>query len=174
MSFGPDLAEVTDCIDANRAFTLNGSIWSPFNLKIVSVQEIADEARTIDHPYVGHVAERLYDRLPDAANLKYVRGSSGFAGFAKGGFSRDRIERFHVEMERLMPDRWKEWGTEQCASNFAIANSPDALVLPYPKYANFEPGLQREGSSFLHFIGTYRFDDGVFAELALKEIAALK
>ena len=169
LTFGADVSEVLQCVDENRAFTLSGG-----EREIVGMPEAARRARTIDHPYVGMAVESLFDRYPDAANLRYVRGSSGFAGFAKGAFSRARIEDFHVQMERLIPARWKEWGTEQCGSNFAVANSPDALVLPFPKYANFDHHHDPAQSSFLHFIGAHRFDDELFATLGNRMIDSLE
>jgi hypothetical protein len=157
---GPDVQEVLDCVAANRAFTLSGG-----EREIVSMPEAAARARKIDHPYVGMEAESLFDRYPGAESLRYVRGSSGFAGFARGAFSAAQIEDFHVKMEKLLPGRWTEWGTEQCASNFAVANSAGALVLPFPKYANFDHHHDPKESSFLHFIGAHRFDDELFANL---------
>jgi hypothetical protein len=168
LTFGPDIAEVLDCVAANRAFTLSGG-----EREIVSLPEAARRAERIQHPYVGLAAERLYVNYPDAENLRYVRGSSGFAGFARGGFGRADIERYHTEMQRLLPDRWTEWGTEQCASNFAVANSPGAVVLPHPKYGNFDHYHDPAKSSFLHFIGEYRFDDGLFARLGQQVIREL-
>jgi hypothetical protein len=166
--FGPDIDEVLGCVADNRAFTLSGG-----EREIVGLHEAARRARTINHPYVGLAAESLFDSYPGADQLHYVRGSSGFAGFAKGGFSRAQIESFHIEMEKLLPTRWTEWGTEQCASNFAVANSPGARVLPHPKYGNFDHHHDPAQSSFLHFIGAHRFDDGLFAKLGQQVIAEL-
>jgi hypothetical protein len=168
LAFGPDVQEVAECIRTNRAFTLSGG-----EREIVSMAEAARRAANIDHPYVGIAAERLFDRYEGGEHLRYVRGSSGFAGFAKGGFQRAQLDDFHVQMERLLPARWKEWGTEQCASNFSVANSPDAVVLPFPKYANFDGHHDWRESSFLHFIGSNRFDDDRFANLGLKIIEEL-
>jgi hypothetical protein len=169
LTFGADVQEVLDCVAQNRAFTLSGG-----EREIVSLHEAARRARAINHPYVGMAAESLFDRYPGANALRYVRGSSGFAGFARGGFGRAQIEDFHVQMERLLPSRWTEWGTEQCASNFAVANSPDALVLPHPKYGNHDHHHDPRTSSFLHFIGAHRFDHDFFAQEGLRIIQALK
>ena len=103
----------------------------------------------------------------------YVQGSSGFAGFAKGGFTRERIEELDFIMRRQLGNRWLEWGTEQSASNFAIANSPGAIVLPWPKYANFGSVWKKIGLNnyaFLHFVGTYRFMDRIFLTLGQRII----
>ncbi len=169
LCFGADVQEVKDCVAQNRSFTLSGG-----ELEIVSLPEAARRARNFDHPYVGIAAERLFDKYPGAENLRYVRGSSGFAGFARGAFGRAQIEDFHVQMEKLLPARWTEWGTEQCASNFAVANSPGAVVLPHPKYGNFDHHHDPKLSSFLHFIGANRFDDDLFATLGKQIIEELK
>lgn len=168
LAFGQGLQEVADCIASNRAFTLSGG-----EREIVSMAEAARRAAKIQHPYVGIAAEQLFDRFPGHEQLRYVRGSSGFAGFAKGGFTRPQLDNFHVQMERLLPARWKEWGTEQCASNFSVANSPDAVILPFPKYANFDGHHDPRTSEFLHFIGSNRFDDDLFANLGNQIIAEL-
>jgi hypothetical protein len=169
LTFGADIQEVLDCVAQNRSFTLSGG-----EREIVDLPEAARRARTIKHPYVGIAAESLFDRYPKAETLRYVRGSSGFAGFAKGAFDRAQIEDFHVQMEKLLPARWTEWGTEQCASNFAVANSPGAVVLPHPKYGNFDHYHDPNDSSFLHFIGAHRFDDNFFAKQGHSVIQALK
>lgn len=169
LAFGADVQEVLDCIAENRAFTLSGG-----EREIVSLAEAAQRARKIDHPYVGIAAESLFDRYPGHENLRYVRGSSGFAGISKGGFSKAQIESFHTEMKKLLPDRWEEWGTEQCASNFAVANCPQARVLPFPKYGNFDSHHDPRDSSFLHFIGSHRFNDDVFLNYGNQVIDELK
>ena len=168
LTYGPDISEVIHCAENNIPFTL-GNFGSP----IEPMLNIVPNARALKSDYVGIVAERLFDKYSGAENLKYVRASSGFAGFSRGGISRKEIETFHSEGERLLGARWKEWGTEQSASNFAIANSPGAIVLPYPKYANFGPETNVSNTSFLHFIGTYRFLDDRFASLAKGIIADL-
>jgi hypothetical protein len=159
LAFGADLDEIVRCAESNRAFTLTG-----LNRHIASMREYAEDAQKMDTGYIGIVAEKLFDRYPDCDRLRYVRGSSGLAGFAAGAFPAARIEEFHEIMRGLVgDDAWRGWGTEQCASNFAVANSPDAVVLPHPKYANFWPGLQPGDYAFLHFFGTHRYRDDYFA-----------
>jgi hypothetical protein len=168
LSVGADLNEVRDCIDANRAFTLSGG-----EREIVSVAEAAKRADCINHPYVGLAVERTLPRYPGAEHLLYVRGSAGFAGFAKGGFDRSKMDEFHMIMGDLMGNRWTEWGTEQCASNFAVANTPGSIVLPYPKYANFESDVDETRASFLHFIGSHRYKKGIYLKTSKKLISEL-
>ena len=159
LAFGTNLSEIVQCAEENRAFTLNNHHDS----YILTLREYAEDARGLDSGYVGIAAERLFDRYPDCDRLKYVRGSSGLAGFAVRGFAPGRIEEFHEIMGNMMGDEtWRKWGTEQCASNFAVANSPNAFILPYPKYANFAPGTPHPENAFMHFIGSCRYDDDFF------------
>lgn len=169
LAFGPDLSEVQDCIRENRSFTLSGG-----ERDMVDMPEAAVRARKIDHPHVTMAIESRFDEYPNAANLRYVRGSSGFAGFAKGGFNLGQLEEFHEVIKGWFPDRYKEWGTEQIASNFAISNAPGGIVLPFPKYANYVPDDDTSTSSFLHFIGTYRYDNDFFANAGKRVIAELR
>ncbi len=168
LAFGPDLSEVLECIRDNRSFTLSGG-----ERDLVDMPEAAVRARKINHPHVTMAIESRFDEYPNATGLRYVRGSSGFAGFAKGGFNLDRLEEFHAVIKGWFPDRYTEWGTEQIASNFAISNAPDGMVLPFPKYANFVPHDDTSKSEFLHFIGTYRFDGDYFANAGRRVITEL-
>ncbi len=168
LTVSDDLSEVLDCLETNRAFTMSdGFVRMP-------LPEAAELAQATPSNYIGIVAEAAFDRYPGAENLHYIRGSSGFAGFAKGGYTRTAISAFHQEMETLIGKaRWREWGSEQCGSNFAIANSPDPLVLPYPEYASFTRRVLRHEVKLFHFIGAFRFQDGYYARRCQEVIAAL-
>ncbi len=113
-------------------------------------------------PLIFDMVEGRFSDHPDAQMLRYVRGSSAFVGLSQGGFHRQQIERFYRELEPLFGDRFQEWGSEQVGSNFAVANSPNATVLPYPSYANYEPGFHGD-AKFVHFYGTHRYMNGVYA-----------
>jgi hypothetical protein len=88
---------------------------------------------------------------------RYVRGGAVFAGFARRLFR-----------------RWREWGSEQVASNYLIANSPEECVLPCPKYASLWPGVLYEQASFLHGLGTNRFKGGTCREIASRVVRELR
>jgi hypothetical protein len=167
LTFG-DISEVVHCAENNIPFTL-----SHRGEPIRTMREAATAARTINSDHIVIATQRLLDQYPDNPSLKYVRASAAFAGFAMKGFARRGIEEFHRELERHLGTRWQEWGTEQCGSNFAVANSPHAVVLPYPKYGNFEPNLERDKSTFLHFFGTHRYIDNYFALRAQDVIKTL-
>lgn len=163
------IPEVVDCVLENRSFVLG----TRDGLALSSVAESARFARGYPPDHVQTAAEQVIDQLPQAHTLRYVRGSAGFSGFAAGGFSRERLASFSAAMQRQLPTRWAEWGTEQMASNFAVSNSPSAMVLPHPKYSCFDLSMDPAQAAFLHFIGTNRFDAGVYAREARKVIRRL-
>jgi hypothetical protein len=173
LCFGP-IEEVLTCIEENRAFTLAET------LPIQPLPNWVEHgiARKSDH--IVNTFEIKAKEFPNAEKWKYVRASSGFAGFARQGATRELLEFFHANGLKVHGERWKEWGTEQIASNFTVANTPNSIALPYPKYATFEPEyatFQKKGitsdMSVLHFIGSFRFDMGVFNMLANREIDAM-
>ncbi|MGH7119415.1 MAG: hypothetical protein ACREFP_10585 [Acetobacteraceae bacterium] len=168
LTAGQDLVEVAACIVENRAFTLGGGPRGS-GQQIVAMPEAA-RSLDFDHDFIGIVAQRWLTAYPSGEALCYVRGSSAFAGFARGGINRQRIEDFHVNMQRALGERWAEWGSEQCASNFAIANSAEAIVLPWPAYTNFLPQHPVGDSRFLHFYGTVRYQKGCYAYLGQQAI----
>jgi hypothetical protein len=156
---GP-VTEIADCIAENRAFTLgtyNGQRIVPASE--ASAYAMASSAQ--DHIQI--ISERMLARLPGAAELNYVRGSAGLVGLARNGFTRVQAEDFCVRMTDLVGRRFAEWGTDQVAINFIVANSPNPFVLPYPDYAVVGPELDAARSRFLHFIGTNRFEGGHYA-----------
>ncbi len=168
LTVGADIDEVVRCVNSNTPFTMSDGF------ALMPLPEIADEADITPSDYIGIVTERRFRDYPDAANWRYVRGSSGFAGFSRGGFGRAEITRFHVEMEKLVgAKRWREWGTEQSGSNFAIANSPGAVILPFPEYESFIPNALRKPAKFFHFIGASRFIDDYYAARGQEVIAEL-
>jgi hypothetical protein len=165
LAFGRDLTEIRSFANANIPFAMSDGA------EIVSMHDAARQAKKrVKNNYIGHAAARAFDRYPGVDKLRYINGSSGFTGFARGGKRRQEIETFHRNMVELMGARWTEWGSEQCASNFAIANSPGAVALPYPAYSSFHPGGPRLVAKCLHFIGTYRFKENFFAGRAREEI----
>lgn len=173
LCFGP-IEEVLDCVDRNRAFTIAE------NLPVQPLSNWVEKGIERNQNHIVTTFEVKAREFPNADKWLYVRGSSGFAGFAKGGITRAVLEEFHAGGARVHGSRWTEWGTEQIASNFAVANSPNSLPLPYPKYATFEPeyaAFQKKGitadMSVLHFIGIFRFDLGVFPALSNREIDAM-
>ncbi len=170
---GP-IPEVIDCVRANRSFILGTDVGQTLS----SAPEIAGMVQGWIKTYgwtapgICVTAEAALDRLPNATDKSYVHASSGFGGFARGAFSLADLEWFSLHMSSLIGAQiWHEkWGSEQIGSNYTLANAPAVTVLPFPKYATFEPHLPLGEYAFLHHIGTYRYDGGVYRNRAAEFI----
>jgi len=166
------IPEVQQCIDANHSFTLLGDRSFP---EIESMTDACLRSKTNLHPMVQAVCERSFDKLPESTSLQYVRGNAGFNGFAKESIDRKKVEWFSELMQRLAGQQWNEWGSEQLTSNLLIANSDGAVPLPSPKYLSHwaHPDVSYEEAAFIHFIGPYRFSNGLYLRKAKTIIATL-
>jgi hypothetical protein len=170
---GP-VPEVLAAIDANRSFTLAGG-HNEAQCGFRTVREIASIFHA-NGPMTDHVqayAETAMATLPNADTVRYIRGCAGFAGFSRSDTGRTRVSEFSVAMDGALGSAWRQWGSEQVASNFVIANDPDPVQLPYDRYVNhWEEPLPRD-PAFVHFIGTYRFRRGNYSRSSKMAIAAL-
>jgi hypothetical protein len=164
-----DVEEVVECVRLNRSFTLGGEAAA----RILSLDKAEDNATLLasTDTHIQDTIERKLAELPPSLGKRYVRGSAGFAGFARGAADRDLACRFSVAAERLVGPRFTEWGSEQVASNYLIANAPDAVVLPYAKYLNFEM-FPISNPSFIHYFGTFRYRKFDYIRRARTLIAA--
>jgi hypothetical protein len=125
------------------------------------------------NPHVQLLAEANFDKLKQYQSLRYVRGCAGFSGFARGSVDMGFIEDISRQMRRALGEIWHKWGSEQVMSNIVVANDPNAVVLPHPKYCDcskLKPGT----ATFVHFIGSCRFVGNVYSELAKRVITNLK
>jgi hypothetical protein len=164
------LPEIIDCINSNKSFVIG--TWDNQNTESMSErQEQANKAatRSAGKPHIQITAESNFDKLTRFNELRYVRGCAGFTGFAKQSFSRSFVEEISSQMSNALGDRWREWGSEQVMSNIVIANTKDCYVLPHPKYCDCTK-IKFGQTVFVHFIGSCRFNAGVYARLA-KEVA---
>lgn len=172
LTSGP-IPEVDEAIREGRSFTLLG------DRSFAAIEPMADahlRLRDSTSTMVQAVCERAFDQLPERGELNYLRGNAGFTGFAKGSLNRERIEWFSERMRSLAGAGWDEWGSEQVASNLLIANTPGARPLPAPKYVSYwnHPDIAYERSSFLHFIGPFRYAKGIYRRLARRVIQKLQ
>ncbi len=173
-----DVPELAEHVQARRSFILKGEAESEFT----GVVPTAEQARAWREEESGpiHVqmaAESVLDRIaiPGLPDLRYVRGCAGFAGFRPNPEGTALAEAFSAEIGRLIGfDAWKQWGSEQVTSNFLIANDPGSALLPYDRYCNFWNEPMGDDMRFVHFIGTYRYHGGVYAELSRQAIARLE
>jgi hypothetical protein len=168
---GP-VPEVLNAIEANRSFTLGGG-QSEAQHGFGSAKDIAS-AFHADGPTSDHVqsqAEAAMVTLPNAGDIRYIRGCAGFAGFAQSNSGRTLVSNFSQAMEERLGDIWRQWGSEQVASNFVIANDPDPIQLPYDRYVNHWAEPLPNDPAFVHFIGTYRFRHGHYSRCTREAIA---
>ncbi len=169
------IPEVLAAIEANRSFTLAGGL-AEAQCGFRSVREIASIFHA-DGPMTDHVqayAETAMATLPNAGHVRYIRGCAGFAGFARSDAGRSLVSEFSIAMDECLGSAWRQWGSEQVASNFVIANDPDPLQLPYDRYVNHWDEPLPSDPGFVHFIGTYRFRRGNYLQCTKAAIAALK
>lgn len=164
LTTGP-IPEVLAAYRANTPFLLGTDLGQSFGT-LDAVAALVG-GFPVNRDKIGCVAEMALPRLPNPAELSYARGSAGFAGFAQGAFGFEKLEEFSRQMRQLVGDRWSEWGSEQVASNFVVANSSGAVVLPYALYSCFEPWIDTSMRVFLHFYGTYRLCDGLYRRKVL-------
>jgi hypothetical protein len=170
------IPKVTEAIAANACFTLN----SGGGMFIVSLEAAAAAVAAGDQAALQTRAELVLPSLPAAGEdgilgRRYVRGSAGFAGFARGALTRADAEAFSRAMEaRLDRATWSRWGTEQVTSSYLVANAPDGRVLPWPDYACLDPSVpEPERCALLHFVGSSRFAGGVYVACGRRTIAEL-
>ncbi len=169
---GP-IPEVVASIEGNRSFTLLGDRSHP---EVEAMLQACARLKASTSQQVQAVCERAFDQLPEAADLKYLRGNAGFVGFARGSLQRDRIAWFSDLMRRISGPQWDEWGSEQLTSNLLIANAENPLPLPPPRYVSYwaHPEIRYEASSFLHFIGPFRYANGLYLRTAGRVLAGLR
>lgn len=167
LTVGNDLDEVRACVASGTSFILG--TWA--NQTVTPMHEAVAAARESTSDHVQMVAEQNFDRLPNYTALKYVRGCSGFDGFARNLFTLKDIESFSTSMFEIIGKKWGEWGSEQTMSNVLVANSPRGIALPYPSYYNYWG--KEEAAKFVHFVGTYRYHNGVYARAVRGALAEL-
>jgi len=170
-----EIPEVLNFVAENCTFTLLGGGSFP---AIESMQDACNRAkRSGQHSMEPQgVSERSLDQVPECAKLKYVRGNAAFAGFARNSFKTGDVEFFSKTMEAVCGKaKWHEWGSEQVTSNLIVANSANAGVLQHPKYTSYYalPEVDYPQSSFIHFMGTHRFENGCYSTLARQVIRQL-
>jgi len=170
-----EIPEVLKYVEENCSFTLLGKGSFP---AAEPMPDACDRAKRNGQRGMEpqSVTERSLDRFPNCAEFKYVRGCSAFAGFARGSFTKNDIEFFSRNMELICGSaKWHEWGSEQVTSNLIVANSPKPNALQHPKYTSYYalPEVDYSNSSFIHFIGTYRYKNSFYSSVARQVIREL-
>lgn len=168
-----DISEVNECAKGGRNFELLGDRSYP---SVEPMLAACERSKTNLHPHVQAYVERNFDQLPEAKDLKYLRGNAGFVGLKKNAFDRERVEWFSETLRRLAGDKWNEWGSEQVTTSLLIANSDNPLPLPAAKYLSYwaHPEIAYTKASFLHFIGPKRWHAGLYRRTARSVVAQLE
>lgn len=175
VTLGP-VPEVEQAIAAARDFTLRGEASADW----MTLEDFARTTPGLDPlattTHVQGAAEEVLGRidagLPRPAH--YVRGCAGFSGFAPGGPGRELAEAFSSEASAILgAQSWKRWGSEQVMSNVVVSNGGEPVLLPYDRYLNYWNEPLPQDVALVHFIGTYRFHRGAYAEATRRAIAAL-
>jgi hypothetical protein len=162
------IAEVAACIRDQRSFCIG--TWDEQTAETMQERiEVARKHAVGPRPHVQLVAEAGMNALAGFESMRYIRGCSGFSGFARASFDPQRLDELSRQMGEKLGKRWAEWGTEQFMSNVIVANSPNPCVLPHPRYCDCSR-YDRERTvrvpAFVHFIGTCRFHKGRYARAA--------
>ena len=164
------LPEVVDAYRRNVAFTQSGDLGSAW----VSLEQAAARADTQAGEHMQTMAERALRAIHPSLGQRYARGSSGFAGFPRGADLRPVVEAFSAEMVRLVGrERWSTWGSEQVASNYVVANCPDAVLLDAQRYSLHWEGRENTATSLFHFVGVFRYRFGTYLKHGRRVIAEL-
>jgi hypothetical protein len=157
VTLGP-VPEVAEAIAANRSFTLAGG-EEDAETGFLPVSDFVAKVYS-GGPEQGHIQalfESQSDQMPGATALRYGRGCAGFAGFSANGGGLEAAKAFSLKAEALTGERWHEWGSEQIASNFLIANEDGATMLPYARYSNYWNKDWDAEMRFIHFVGAWRY-----------------
>lgn len=163
--------EVAERIRGGEAFTLPTRMGKAF----VPVVEASATARQMESQHVQIEAEIALGKIEALADTFYIRGCSGFAGFPKGCMRRSELERFSLLMEQFLGRaRWSQWGTEQVASNYMIANVASRGTLPFEQYPYWKRGADISAAALVHFIGDDRFTSTAYTRTAIQIINGMK
>lgn len=157
---GP-IPEVKECVETGTGFMIG--TWQGQEIEPVSAS--VERAMASQGQHVQILGEQRLGDLDGAEGLRYARGQSSFAGFPQGAFSQSRLESFSEQMGAMLgKEKWSEWGSESFASNYCVSNAERSIVLPWPKYASYNPTRDAGfgESAFLHFEGTHRFHQGTY------------
>ncbi len=167
------IPEVVGSIAANRCFTLLGDRSYPH---VEPMPDAWTRYKSNGDPQVQAVCERNFNQLPEAKDLRYLRGNAGFVGFAQGSIDREKITQFSELMRRIAEGTWDKWGSEQLTSNLLIANAENPLPLPFPRYCSYwaHEDIDYTQSAFVHFIGPFRYANRMYRSSAARVVAALR
>lgn len=165
---------VADAIAAGVSFSLLGG--AEWELGAQACTAFTPPAK-VQPSAEGHIQTRMERVLPQIAGaerLRYIRGCSGFTGFAPADSGRVLAAHFAREMQRLLGiGAMHEWGSEQVTSSFVVANEPDPLLLPYRQYGNYWGAPWDPDCRFMHFVGAHRHDGSAYRDATAAALAGM-
>ena len=170
VGLGP-LDAVLDHVAGNRPFALaDGPVPG-----LRPARDIAawNAGRPWREDHVQNEAELAFAETDLPPGARYLRGTSAFAGFPGGADILPGLRAFSEAMRASLGHRWDAWGTEQVASNYAVANAGEAVPLTPPAYVNHTPDAALDRACLVHFYGTHRFRGGRYLAAARRAIAAM-
>jgi len=167
------LINIQDKVQANEGFLIGSSRWE----QGVDVGFLNKIVNYWNHSHVQPSAEMIFKDIEFFKDgTKYLRACAGFSGYPKNFASTDEIEKLSAQIEDKIGKKWHEWGSEQTATMCLISKTPNASVLPWPKYQNFMEPLAKDSinsASFIHFIGSNRFKNSTYSVQTKKIIRGL-
>jgi len=166
------IKEVAELIQANRSFVIG--TWDDQDIEPMrtNAERVLKNVNPTPDSHVQMLSEVTFLQLPNCDDLNYVRGCAGFSGFAKGSIDISFIENISMSMDGLIGAKWHEWGSEQVMSNIVVANTPEAAVLPHPKYCDCTK-INTTETHFIHYVGSCRFTTEHYANTVSNIIAKL-
>lgn len=156
-----NITEINKLVKYNHSFTLGTEDNQSFSSATESAQWAKSQLKHNQHVQI--LAESQLDHFPGVESARYARGCSGFAGFARGSFNQINLGELVDAMKLTIGNNVENWGTEQFASNYIVANTQHAALLPHPKYCH--AGKEAPNTVFLHFIGFVRFKTSRYATI---------
>lgn len=171
--------EVQDCVSHQHNFIMG---VRP-NQRIAPMPEVLEQRvvelgkKTFeDHCYLQELFDTNLDLIDGFRNFQYVTGISAFTGLAEGIFSKRDVISVCQHMTKIYGGRWAEWGSEQIAVSFLIANAVHSGVLPFPKYVTYLASsyIDYDQAAMVHFMGTHRFKNKYYMKRAKEVLKMLK
>lgn len=164
VSLGP-LIDVDNLVRDNKGFLIGSHRWSDS----VHVDTLRDIVSHWNNTHVQPRAEAGFYKLDFFSDgTKYLRACAGFAGYPKGFASVDEIRALSRDIQAYVGEEWTKWGSEQTTTMCLISKCMGSKILPWPSYQNFRfPQTSEiiESMQFVHFIGSNRYDGGVYTKL---------
>lgn len=162
--------EVVEAACAGRTFVIRPT----GDVQIVDLQQAAETGRRklAETNHIQVTVEARLPELPNAGRYRYVRGCSGFTGFGHGALRPAQLDAVSAQMRAIHGLRWDEWGSEQVTSNLLAASTPDAFLLPHPRYCNADS--LAPSTVLAHYIGYARFTSRDYESRARQAARTLK